>query len=109
MFVPSSGARAADVVDRPDAIGQAIVVGQDDAALSSVEVFACLEAEGSQVAERADFAASPLGGVGLGRIFDEGETTAARDLRNVVHVGRASGDVDGDVGARVRRDGAFDP
>src|SRR5262249_1417615 len=63
VLVPASLADAAAVDQRPGAVVEALVVGEDDPALAGVQVLARLEAEGAGQPDRADTPLAPLGAV----------------------------------------------
>ncbi len=102
------GAAAGVVVEGEGAFGKGGVGGEKGAAFAGVEIFGGLEGEAAEGAEGADVFGIPLGEVGLGGVFDEGELVFFGEGEDLAEFADAAGHVDHDDGAGARGDLLFD-
>ena len=92
-----------------DAFDEFFVVRRDGAAVAvGAEVFRRVETEGRGEAESAREFAAVGRAVRLRRVFEDEEVAARGDFVDAADVGGLAVEVDGDDGARARRDGRFE-
>ena len=99
---------AAQVDEIAEAGGEVGIVGHQSAALPRRKHFAVLKTERTPAAEAARAFSSPLGPVGVGGVLVEVDAVALGDVRQGVHVGQGSTEVDGDDAFGARPDRLFD-
>ena len=92
---------------QPDPVGQAVVVGGDEATLAGRHVLGAVQAERT-VPEAADLATAEFRPVRLAGVLDDGDAVPIGDRPDHVHVGGQAEEVDGADGPGPRRDGGLD-
>ena len=94
----------AEVAQAAAALGQAVVVGDDHAALAGGDMLVGVEAEGADVAEAA--AGPSLVGLAmhLGGVLDDLQAVLPRDVQQRVHIHRQAVDMHHHDGLGARRD-----
>src|ERR1700682_4980505 len=87
---------------------QLCIVGETDTRLSiRSQVFAAIETEAGNVAETAHALALVGGSVRLGSIFDDAQTVSMSEIHDGLHLCRVAIQVDGNDGARMLAQYAF--
>src|SRR5438132_9366703 len=74
-------------MERMASLSQLLVVGQDRAAVTGIEILARLKTEAARITPRPYFAASPFSEVRLASIFDHFHLSALRHRQRSVQIG----------------------
>ena len=106
VFVRGTGAAA--VGERLGALEEFEVAGNNCAAFAGSHQFARLKAEATQVAGGPCSLRAPFAAMSVGAVLNHHQVVGARDAADLIQVGKAHGKVDGQNGARLRREPLFD-
>src|SRR5690349_1885933 len=85
-----------------------VVVGQDRAAFTRVQVLARLKAETSGLSVSADLAVAPLGQMRLTRVFNHRDGAPPANFEDSVQIGGGAAEMHRQYQLRASRDCSFD-